>query len=223
MSRTRGSPVVLPIPDRSTLQLSGSAELSIEPDRARISMSVSETGTTLAAAKETVDERAMRIQKALVELGVGREDINASQLMVHPVREREMPGREDTKPPEERYRVSRQITVDFAEIGKLDEVLDRAITLGANRVWNVSLYTSKEDSLKLEAMKLASVDARKEAETLASVFGRSLGKPVLVEHDFGGGGPVRPLTLEARGRGGDFARGTITVTAIVNVVYELRR
>ncbi|MBD3314378.1 MAG: DUF541 domain-containing protein [Chitinivibrionales bacterium] len=213
-----------PVSDRSTLQVSGNAEILIEPDRARISMSVSETKPTVTAAKELVDAQVMKIQSALIELGVGRRDINASQLMVHPVRERPRPRKEDEESPSKlKYRVTRRITVTVTDIGKLDEILDRSLTLGTNRVWNVGLYTSKEDSLKLEAAKKASDDAKRKAAALASTFKGQVGKPILIEHEFGGGsGPIRPLTMEARGRGGEeFARGTIAVTATVNAVFEI--
>jgi hypothetical protein len=213
-----------PVTEQATIQVSGTAQISTEPDQARLHMSVSEIKPTVVAAKKIVDQKVMQIQQMLLGLGVQREDLNTSVFRVNRVREPQRPqGAMPRKQPEDRYRVSREIRVTLRTIENLDTILDRSIALGTNEVWNVGLFTSRQDSLQMRAMELAAEEARRTAETLAGSLNADAGQLYMIEHQFGGGGPIRPMALEARGTGGEqFARGTITVEARVNAVFELK-
>jgi uncharacterized protein len=207
-----------PITTLPTIQVNGEGSMWVEPDRARLFMRVSEIRPSVAEAKSAVDSTAMQIQKMLIEMGVEKSQINASQFSIR----RE--DREDSKKPSARpqFHVSRQITVNLLEIARLDAVLDRSVALGINEIWQVDLYTSREAELKLEAMLLALQNARRKAEVMAIQIERPLGKVYMAEYEFGGGGaPVYRLAMQDFGAAPEFARGTIRIEARVNVVFEI--
>lgn len=209
-----------PITDNPTVQVSGSAFVTAEPDRALLRMSVTEIAVTVTAAKETVDRQVKRVQEMLVEHGVRRNDINTSIIRVNRMHDRPERGSMD-KQLNERFRVSREIRVTVENLKNLERILDRSTRLGVNEIWNVSLYSSREDSLRHQAMEMAAKDARERAGALTQTMGRTLGALFMAGHNFGGGGgPVYPLMAEARGAGGgDFYTGTIEISARVNAVF----
>ncbi len=210
------------VTDKTTIQVSGDAAITAEPDRARLSMSVTEEGPVVVGAKQTVDRKVKRIQEVLLELGVGRSRINTSMIRVHRIPDRR-PRAGSPEPGNERYRVTRDVRVTVTDIEKLDRIMERSVDLGTNQIWNVHRYSSKQDSLERVAMKRAAENAREDATLLAETLGRAIGGLLMAEHEFGNvSGPVYTFASEARGRGNQpFARGTIEIRAQVNVVYEV--
>ncbi len=208
-----------PITHIPTIQTAGEGSVSVEPDRARLFMRVAEVRPSVADAKAAVDRKALQVQKMLTGMGIEKNQINASELLIQRADHQPLP-QEDGK--EITYAVSRQITVEITDISKLDSVLDRSVALGTNEIWQVALYSSREADLKLEAMRLAARDARRKAEALAAEFNRTLGKVHMAEHEFGSGGPVFRMAVQEHGGSGEFSRGTIRIEARVAVVYELQ-
>lgn len=214
---------LFPVTHIPTIQVSGQASVSAEPDRARLNMSVSEIKPTVSAAKSSVDKKVLEIQQMLLRLGIDRKQINASQLSVYRVTD----DRRPRSPQDEKrhaYHVSRQIQVTVVDIQKLDEILDQSIKLGTNWIWNIRLYSSREEDLKLEALKLAAAKAKRTAQVLAGEYQRKLGRPYMMEHEFGSGaGPIYRTAMVSGQAAGtpEFSRGTIEISAQVNIVYQL--
>ena len=209
-----------PVTQLPTIQVAGEGSVTVEPDRARLFMRVSEIRPSVAEAKSAVDRKALQIQKMLMEMGIENNQINASELLIQRAETEPMPREDQRKPV---YTVSRQITVTLVEISKLDTVLDRSVALGTNEIWQVALYSSREADLKLEAMRLAVQDARRKAEVLAAEIKRPLGQVHMAEHEFGSGGPIYRMALQEHGGTTEFSRGTIRIDARVAVVYELQQ
>jgi uncharacterized protein len=178
-----------------------------------------EIRTGVAEAKAEVDRKALQVQEMLVTMGIDRNRINASEILIGRV---DPISREQGSQKKETFQVSRQISVTIEEISRLDAVLDRAVSLETNEVTQVALYSSREKELKLKALRLATGDARRKAETLAGEFKRVLGNVYMAEHEFGGGGPVFRMALQEQGPSPQFFRGTIRIDARVAVVYEMQ-
>jgi len=208
-----------PVTHIPTIQVSGEGSVAVSPDRARLLMRVSEVRAGAADAKAAVDQKAVQIQKMLTGMGIDRGLINASELSIQRAHHEPLPQGQQRK---ETFHVSRQITVTIVDITKLDTVLDRSVSLGINEIWQVELFSSREQELKLEAMRLAARDALRKAETLASEFNRVPGKVHMVEHEFGGGSPVYRMALQGHESAPEFLRGTIRIDARVAVVYEMQ-
>ncbi|MBD3240700.1 MAG: DUF541 domain-containing protein [Chitinivibrionales bacterium] len=219
-----GAQNAFPLTDRPSVQVSGSAELSVAPDRARISMSVSEIGENVSEAKQAVDNQTRAVQSMLRRLGVADTAIEAAGLRVH----RRRLGRPPPRPEDERddsvvYYVAREVVVTVDRIDSLDEILDRSIALGVDEIREVALFASAADSLRREAMRLAADDAKETARALAAQFGRMLGPLFTAVYDFAGGHVVRPVAMEGRGGGTEFATGLVTIRAQVSAVFELEQ
>ena len=208
-----------PVTHIPTIQIAGEGSVSVTPDRARLLMRVSEIRPSVADAKAAVDRTAMQIQKMLIEMGIEKSQINASELLIQRTDHVPFPQGQQRK---ETYTVSRQITVTIADVTRLDTILDRSVLLGTNEIWQGELFSSREKELKLEAMRLAAQDALRKAQILAAEFGRMLGKVYMAEHEFGGGGPVYRMALQEHGGASEFSRGTIRIDARVAVAYEMQ-
>ncbi len=213
-----------PVTGKPTVQVSGVSSIAAEPDRARLFMRVSLIDSNVAHAKEMVDARVDTVLGALAQTGIADSRIDASGLRISRVMEpqrylAESAGRNGG----ERYEVAREIDVTVMDLTNLNTVLDRSTAAGVTELWNVHLFSSREDSIRLEAMKQAAQKARRKARELVKTLGGSLGPVFMAEYEFGGGAAY-PTALESRDADGyDFPIGKIAVVARTNVVYELLR
>jgi uncharacterized protein YggE len=214
-----------PVTHIPTIQVSGQASVTTEPDRASLNMSVSEIKPSVSEAKALVDQKVLQIQQMLEQLGIDRKQINTSQLGVYRVMQdrKPQPAQGDAQR-QYAYKVSRQVDVTIEDIAQLDQILDQSINLGTNRIWNINLYSSREDDLKLEALKLAAAKAKSTAQALADEYRRKLVGVYMAEHEFGrAAGPVyrSAAALEAGSGRPEFSRGTIEISSHVNAVYQI--
>jgi uncharacterized protein YggE len=125
------------------------------------------------------------------------------------------------------YRASNIISVHVRDLPRLGQLIDRALSAGANRGDGVRFALSKEEAMRAEALRQAVDRARRTAEVLASSLGVRLG-PVLdastvaeVPHLYPArmkmdaavqeGGPTTPILPEEQ-----------TVTAQVTIIYSIQ-
>jgi uncharacterized protein len=215
------SPAVAEEKDK-VMKVSGTGVVSAKPDRARVHMDVSYVDRSIVSAKKKVDEKVIQIQKMLLRENVKPADMNTSNLSVY--EERNEPVNRDGSrdvAKQDRYRVSREITVKIENISKLDIILDNALNLGTSSVRNIEFYSSRIDEIKFEAIRKASEDARKKADFLAKQFGCRVGKIQQIEYDYKERESQPYLLAAGRAGAPSFLQGTIDVTATINVVYQI--
>jgi uncharacterized protein YggE len=88
------------------------------------------------------------------------------------------------------YVARNTIEVRLDEIGRVGEVIDIAITNGANSVHGVRFDLKQRDALEREALKRATADARARAEAAAAGVGASIGRVVRIEEPSRVGTPI---------------------------------
>ena len=76
------------------------------------------------------------------------------------------------------YTVSNQVRITVRDVKRLGEILDQAISLGANQMHGIAFEVSTAETLKDDARKPAMQNARRRAEFYATAAGAQLG-PVL--------------------------------------------
>ncbi|MBI4097615.1 MAG: SIMPL domain-containing protein [Candidatus Levybacteria bacterium] len=171
-------------------EASGTGKSAAAPDRARVSVGVTESSSNVVDAQGKVNTKANSIINAIKGLGVDEKDIKTTNYSVNPNYSFDG-GQKITG-----YSVTQNIEIK-ADISKINQVVDRATSNGANMAGGVEFILSDENLTKLEneARKEAVENAKKKAEGLAKAAGLRLGKIVDVRQ-VGGEGP-RAVFMEA--------------------------
>jgi len=203
--------------DRRTVSVGGHGELEVEPDVATVSMGIFVFDADLAKAKREADGKIAALLETFGKMGIEPGDIRTTKLYVNP-KYKDV----DDKWQFVGYEITRSVTVTLRKMKELNDLLDKSIEAGANRLKEVHLSSSREKELKEEALALAMANAKQNAERLASGFGAKVGKVVSIE--MGGRDPfgtvMYSMSAPAFGRA-TFQPGRIKIDNDVHAVFEL--
>jgi uncharacterized protein YggE len=186
-----------PVPPTPQIVTNGEGEAQVTPDRARVHLAVETRGKTAA---EAAAENA-RIQTAVIArlraLGIPAERITTVGYNVQPEYSRNREN-EATQPRVIGYVAFNTVRADVWRMDQVGPVIDAALAAGSNRVGALDMYSSREDSVRRQALANAVNAARADAEAMATAAGGRLG-PLL---ELTSGGFYRPQPASAMMRGG---------------------
>lgn len=202
------------------ITISASATVAAEPDVALISTGVVSEAETAREALERNTAAMRRLIDGLKAAGIEARDIQTTSFNVEPRYEQARDGR---APRIVGYRVHNQVRITAREIGRLGEVLDKAVTLGANQVGGIQFEVSRAETLKDEARRAAMANALRRAQLFAAAAGVTLGDVLRIEENVQAEGP-RPLpyTRALKAEAVPIERGTQALEATVNVTWGLK-
>jgi hypothetical protein len=213
-------PYVVPVAaaDTGFVDVSGVGVVMVEPDRAKISFAVESEGET---AQESVRDNATRMTdviEALEEAAPGL-DLSTNGYNVQPRYRRVT--REGGEREISGYTTVNHIEVTTDHIEEVGTLIDIATGAGANRVASLVFMSSDIEAARQEALRLAVLDAQRQAETMASALGLALGPPLEVrgnnqhrQQDSN----IRAMSLEAAT---PIAAGDQAVRANVTIRFRL--
>jgi uncharacterized protein YggE len=202
-----------------TVSVSATGSVIAEPDVAYISAGVVTEAETAKAAIARNSAIMAKVIDGLKDAGIAAKDLQTTQIDVQPRYTQAKEGRPATI---SGYRVSNQVRVTVRDAKRTGEILDRAISLGANQIGQISFDVADSERLKDAARTRAMDNARRRAELYAKAAAAQLG-PVLriaegsVLLDLTGGAAVRYA-----GHGVQIEPGTRRLEVQVSVVYALR-
>lgn len=205
-----------------TLEVSGTASVTIPADRARASFSVeTEAATAQAASAENADLmeaviRAVR-QSQAAGLSVQTSGYDVRPRYVRP---------SAAKPQEQRivgYTAVNSVQVTLEDVEAVGGLIDAAISAGANRVASLVFFSSDTEGARLRALTEAVTRARAEAAAVADAMDMRLGPALRVRADSPRQGfQLRASGIEmARAVTTPVAPGQLTVSATVTITYRL--
>ena len=211
-----GTAAVLP----RTITVVGEGTVAIEPDVASIQIGVETTGESADEASAEASDVMDAILAAMTSLKIPSKDIQTSGYSIYV----ERPIGLDGQPADEViYHVNNSVTVTISDMSKVSDVLDAAITAGANNIYGVNFSVSDPDAVMVEARKKASEDALARAEELAALHGVEVGELISISEVVSGNAvPVESINASyALGKGGAIAPGQLEMTALLQVVYAI--
>jgi len=209
-----------------TVTVVGQGKASGTPDVAHINIGVD---TSAASAQEAVEASKTKMSALLAKikaLGIAEKDIQTSNFSIFAENRSQVYGTEPKVGAGDVvvYRVSNQVRVTVRDVAKLGDILDQAVSAGANNVYGV--YFSVEDTTALEAQarEKAVADAKNRAETLAKLNGVSVGQVVTISEVIGGATPVyyNITKADALGSGVPIEAGEFEVSMSVQVTYSIQ-
>lgn len=173
----------------------GTAERSVIPDAATLTLSFWADGPTPADAGRSVAARADSIRAALVAIGIRRDSLATAsqrywwrgriQPVVGPVRNVTVPP-EGNRPSytyqtrDTTYRAQDGIEVRTSDLSQLGAVVDSALAYGITDISNVRYEATDATAARAELLREATRRAREEAEIIAEANGETIGRTLLL-------------------------------------------
>jgi uncharacterized protein YggE len=209
------------------ISVSASGGVQSNPEQAVVRLGIETTSPNASTARQQLANRVERLRGALERMGLDSDQIRTERYDLD--QDYRRPPREDEEP-EPRYRATQQFRITVEELDRAGPVIDTAVQNGANQVHGVEFTVSGErrTELREQALRGAMANARNEAEILAEESNLTItGVHTVRTAEVSYGGPERALaeaTPTAAGDAGtNIDSGPITVSAQVNVVYNVSR
>jgi uncharacterized protein len=208
------------------ITVAGTGQVAGSPDIAHIVIGIETQGKDVKKAIADNNTQMTALLTALKTAGIAAKDIqtmNYSVSVENPQVSAGQTGSTET-PVAVIYHISNQVNVTVRDITKLSDVLDDAVSSGANSIYGVSFDVSDPSKLEDQARAKAVADAKSRAEKLAQLEGLTLGNVITVSET-----SANPIPLYANayamGKGGGGApieSGSIMVTVTLQVTYAIK-
>jgi len=206
------------------IYVSGTGKAYIKPDIALVNFGVK---TEAKKSQDAVDQNNTKmnaITKAIKDLGVEDKDIQTTLYNLSPVYNwTEVGGRVFTG-----YSLDQQITVKIRNFEKINDILDKATTAGANNVGDLQFTVDDMEKVRAEARTKAIADAKTKAQSLANESGLKLGELINVSEGYsnypspvygmGGADMAKELSSVAP----SIQTGQMEVNVSVNLTYKIK-
>ena len=212
-----------PADERRTISVSGTATATAEPDSALVQMGISMRAKELATAQSGVAKKINALLAVTDGLGIDRGDVDTTGANIRP----EYRWNRDTEQQEFLgYIAERRVSVTLQALDKLGLLIEGAVAAGVNQVSPPVLKSSERNTAYREALKLAALDAKGNAEVLAASLGATLGEAVTVNASSVMPFQPRPMmemAMAARDSSApaSYNPGDLTFNATVSVTFAL--
>src|SRR3989344_2989550 len=201
----------------------GEARLKVTPDITKVYFSVETKDVSADKAKNMNNEIFNRILTSLTVNGINKDDVKTEQFSVN-----ENIEWDGTKSVNNGFIAQHSASISLKDFEKIGVVIDAVVNNGGKINYvNFELSQEKQNEFKTQALKMASEDATRKAEAIASGLNKKLGSLVSVQtSDFG----YRPWPVFAQSGVADkiaIEKAVINpsdqdVTATVTVQYRIK-
>jgi uncharacterized protein len=208
-------------PEKRTISLSATGTVKTTPDKVNITTGVTSEGQTARDALDKNTEAMTGVVEGLKAAGIDPKDIQTTNFSVSPIYEQKKQGQAAFITG---YRVTNQVHITVRDTGKLGDILDKVVSLGANQIGSIAFGVSEPGALEDEARKQAMRNAIADAKLYAETAGVELGPVLTITEEDGGYIPryaeaAAPMALD---KAVPIEGGTTTVQVRLRVTWELR-
>lgn len=204
-----------------TVSVSATGTAIAEPDLAAIATGVVAEGDTARAALLANTAAMAKLIEGLKANGIAPKDIKTISFNVQPRYQNFKDGRPATI---NGYQVINQVRIVVRDLDKLGQVLDTAVTLGANQMGGIEFQVSAAETLKDEARRNAMANALRRAKLFAASAGAEVGEVIAIAEDMAA--PINRQMMQARAAMSSEAvpieRGSQSLEVRVNVTWALK-
>ena len=177
------------------IDVTGEGEMAVKPDLAILTLTVMREAPTASEAL-TADNKAMGdVISSLKATGIADRDLQTANLSIVPRYSTATPRKTDEPAKIVAYQVANTLSVRVRDIGKVGEVIDKAVKLGVNEDGAIEFANADPSAATTEARERAVADAIKKAHTLADAAGVKVGKVLRIsEQSYA----PRPMPMRAK-------------------------
>ncbi len=162
----------------------GTGKVTVVPDVAQTTFSISEKGTTQEAAKNAANTKQNQALDALKKLGIKETDIKTAGFYVNPNYEDVVLDTMSIRPPSTQqngYIANVSTNVKAESVDTLNKAIDALTAIGIN-VGGVEYTFDDREKYVLEAQNKAIAQAKQQAQDWAKTAGFKLGKIVSIRN-----------------------------------------
>ncbi len=217
--------------DTAEVRTAASAQRSVPPDLATVTLRFAADGTTPGAAGARLAMRADSLRRALLSIGIPRDSVVTGshwgwwngRLEIHP--SQRCQPRADNRGCDTvfdtTYRARETIEVRIRDMSKVGAVIDTALARNITDISDVRFLATDPGAAQEAALREATQRARRQAEAIAAASGGQLGRVLSLstESEFSG----RSYGIEAvivRGTG-EATTGTVITRPSVPVMMTV--
>lgn len=207
-----------------TITVEGQGKVYVTPDIAVARMGVTTESEKSEEAVSKNNEKMNNIIKEIKAMGIEDKDIETVNYSLYP--KYDYSGGRDTIIG---YTLSQEINIKVRDFNQVSAVIQKATSLGANTINQLTFSVDNPEKAKNEAMQLAIEKAKEKAEVMAKASGLRLGKLVNVYEGGSGGGTIPLYAEKSMGMGGgdsspapDIQAGQQEIVVNMSLVYRLR-
>lgn len=207
-----------------TINVSGTGQVTAEPDVGLITIGVETQAEDASAALSQNSEQMQAIIDALLEADIPQENIQTRVVQLSPRYDTgpSQAGQPSGPPEIVGYSATNLAEVRVTDLDSLGQVLDSAAQAGANRISNIQFEISDPADLMDQAREAAWADALHKAEQLTGLAGEELGAVLRMRESSQTPGPVLgrgPVVEEAASV--PVEAGSLTITVNLDVTWLL--
>ncbi|MEM9740502.1 MAG: SIMPL domain-containing protein [Pseudomonadota bacterium] len=215
------------IQPETTLAISASGEVRVEPDTAFVSLGVRSESATAEGAMAANRESMADVFAALRSAGLEDRDIQTSNFSLQPMYD--YIDREDGRGNERvlrGYGVSNEVSAKISDLDDVGATLDAVVTAGGNTFNGIRFALEDDTAARDEARRMAMETALARADLYASAAGYRVARIVTMSERESRQGP-QPMMEMAQARSmamavdTPIAGGEVGYTAQVNILFEL--
>jgi uncharacterized protein YggE len=195
----------------------GEYEIRATPDILTLSLGISETGTEVAKARDSIEARSKELISSLKNIGIEKKDISSAQLQITPHynwnnRAQIYVGTE----------VSRTVEVILRDLSRYDDLIRSIIDAQVAKIHSSRLSSSKEKTLREEALRGAINDAMAKAKIMVAHLPEQIG-PVYSISPQSANTPFQGARLQMAemSKQSAFEPGTILFKESLQIVFYL--
>jgi hypothetical protein len=157
----------------NTINVQGTSEITVKPDKAEVWVGISIVNSTAAEAQNQANIVINKIIDGLRYKGFNESNIQTDQLSLYEERIWDANGVSKVIG----WRATQTLKVKTTDLTKVGTIVDVAVNSGANQIQNIQfgLSDQKEKDYKSQALTEATTNAREKAETIAQSLGVKLG------------------------------------------------
>lgn len=209
------------VEEGNVIRLSSTGEIKVEPNMASITIAVTTQGKTADGAVKDNAKSMEKVVKALRAKLAQNDTLKTSQYQLSPLYQHD---RDNNESKIVGYRASNQITIEYHTLATLGDLLDEVVSNGINQIDNLRFSHTDTVALQRQALEQAITQAKTTADVIAKSAGVTIkGIKEIASYD---NNPVpvyreMAMAMDARGAASQVMPGEITISATVNVVYNI--
>lgn len=205
------------------LSVSGLGVVYLTPDIVYINIGVNTQRPNASEAVEINKEQTAQVIDAIKNFGVDAKDIRTTNFSIWSNPQYDPSGQITGTT----YSVDNTVNVTIRDLDKLGDLLDAAISAGANNIYSIQFDVEDKTAATKEARTKAVEDAKVEAQELADAAGVELGTIETINYFESSPTPY----FEGKGGGGaDVAQsaavpiqpGQLAISVTVNMTYSIK-
>ncbi len=209
----------------NSIEVPGYAEILVSPDIAKISFTASKTRPTVNSAQSDTSDVVDKLLKLLTRFNISNSDIRTTNISIHPS------YRWDSSQEKQvlvGYRSRREVHVELKDLTKLGRLIQEASKLQITNISPPNLDSSKRENVQNSAYRMAFLNSKSTAATLAEAAGKTLGEVRWIEakkRPLSRPMPLRDRTanrLLPEGEPNNYLAGEIIISASVITVFSLK-